>query len=159
MASSWEARHRLAQSGTTCGKRNFMHNAFCRACGEQPTKTQKQHGAGGTGRDGGASLRQAPPRSATQSARELGRPSRCTTNWGRTGQCNSDSCQENRRTGKATRTSGTRTGETKQATNRSNGSGQQSVNAEGGNAYSRSHTRRTFPNASTSKKLSRDWQR
>ena len=37
-------------------------------CGEQPTKTQKQHGAGGNGKDGGASPRQAPPKSPTPSA-------------------------------------------------------------------------------------------
>ena len=52
----------------TCGKRNFMQKAFCRECGEQPTKTQKQHGAGGNAKDGGASPRQAPPKSPTPSS-------------------------------------------------------------------------------------------
>ena len=52
----------------TCGKRNFMQTSFCRECGEQPTKTQKQQGAGGNGKDGGASPRQAPPKSPTPSA-------------------------------------------------------------------------------------------
>ena len=35
---------------------------------KQPTKTQKQHGAGGNGKDGGASPRQAPPKSPTPCA-------------------------------------------------------------------------------------------
>ena len=52
----------------TCRKRNFMQKAFCRESGELPTKTQKQHGAGGNGKNGGASPRQAPPKSPTPSA-------------------------------------------------------------------------------------------
>ena len=62
----------------TCGNRNFMQKAFCRQCGEQPTKTQKQHG-----KDGGTSPRQAPPKEPHIERRTRKSP---TSNNSRTGK-------------------------------------------------------------------------
>ena len=73
----WHHRARLHAEWSNQVRRMAVHvredklhakKAFCRACGEQPAKTQKQHGAGGNGKDGGASPRQAPPKSPTPSA-------------------------------------------------------------------------------------------
>ena len=143
----------------TCGKRNFMQKAFCRECGEQPTKTQKQHGAD-------TRRKITLLEEAAKTARELGDEDMLQAIVehadARPIGAQLDSAiataAKKMQSWKKTRTSGTRTGKTKQAASRSNGSGQESNNVEGRSTHTHKKDR-NFPHATTSRKLPRDWQR